>query len=561
MKQTRSKVLIVTGSLTLSSGGMPGTSSQMLKTQRDLFKAYQGAWLDVRLKLEIAELLLKFKLELNSAHFRKAAYHDIVKAYFRSPNSLDVPELTEVSLATLLQREGIDYQVMSVNQACAINLDKDRRFEQCKYVFLSSTLLRDLNELELVAAWFKRPDNKVIAGGALTGFVWQRWHGSPWIDVLAVGYGEYLVPALADWIKNDMKHLEAPPGGRIERRGKGIILCSGLPLSKNLDELPTPDWQLAQQYHQREFPLVLYESVRGCPYRCGFCNYPYLFNDSQFRTRSAEKIAEDWEKLAYSGVKLISCLDSLFTVPRRRLERLCHLLLFRDIQVKWICFARADDLLDPEICGLMREAGCVKVAVGIESGSQKILDNMNKRCSVDNNSRALQNCRNAGLVTSTSLIVGYPGETQRTVRETFDFLNINPPDIFHVYTLSIRAEGLPVLAAANRTRFSLEIHDDGRTAQPYWRHESMSCNNAVDYARWLRISLIQQQVALEGTLFYANSLDWNINHRKPLLEFQKDVVTRHPVINWLAGKADRFASWQLERDMYRRMSDPSQVLV
>jgi radical SAM superfamily enzyme YgiQ (UPF0313 family) len=186
---------------------------------------------------------------------------------------------------------------------------------------------------------------------------------------------------------------------------------------------------------------------------------------------------------------------------------------------------------------------------------------MNKRCSVDNNARALQNCRNAGLVSSISLIVGYPGETQHTVRETFDFLNTNPPDIFHVYTLSIRAEGLPVLADANRTRFSLETHDDGRTAQPYWRHDSMSCNDAVDYARWLRSSLMQQQVALDGTLFYANSLDWNINHRKSLLEFQKDVVTRHPVINWLAGKADRIASWQLERDMYRRMSDPSQVLV
>jgi radical SAM superfamily enzyme YgiQ (UPF0313 family) len=201
--------------------------------------------------------------------------------------------------------------------------------------------------------------------------------------------------------------------------------------------------------------------------RCGvaptaavFCNYPYLFNDNQFRTRSAEKIAEDWHKLAQSGVEYVSCLDSLFTVPRRRLERLCNLLVSRNVRLKWICFARSDDLTDLGICTLMKEAGCVKVAIGVESGSQKLLDYMNQRCSVESGAQALQNCRAAGIATSVSLIVGYPGETENTVGETYDFLAANPPDIFHVYTLTIRSEDLPVMSPTNMARFGLQVDND-----------------------------------------------------------------------------------------------------
>lgn len=557
MNRIPHRVLIVTGSVGLSSTGEPAAGMRSYKMQWDLFKSYKGAWLDIRSKLELVELFLKFKLELKSNRFRKADYRDTVKQYLRSSNSLDVPELTEVILATLLQRAGIEFQIMNVDEVCALDRDMEGRLEEHRCVFLSSTLLRDLNELELVAARLKRPKNRVVVGGALTGFIWEQWRGSPWIDVLAVGYGEYLVPTLADWIRDDFKNLKVPPGGHVENRGKTEVLFSGIPSSNSLDELPTPDWRLAEKYHQREFPIILYESVRGCPYRCGFCNYPYLFNDSQFRIRSAERIVEDWEIIARSGVKYISCLDSLFTLPRQRLIRLCRLLVKRNIQVNWICFARADDLIETEVCELMRKAGCVKVAIGIESGSQKILDNMNKRCTVENNALALNNCRSAGLVTSVSLIVGYPGEDSKTVRETFEFLKRNPPDIFHIYPLAIRAEGLPLLDPSNKSRFALETFDDGRTAQPYWRHQTMCCNEAIDQARWLRNRLMSEGVALEGALFYANSLNWNRSDHRDLLEFQKSLLVHHTMINWMGEKLNRLARWQLARDLDRKMPIPS----
>src|SRR5262249_30717698 len=153
----------------------------------------------------------------------------------------------------------------------------------------------------------------------------------------------------------------------------------GSPDSKDLDWLPTPDWAFAEQYHGRKFELVHYESVRGCPYRCAFCNYPFLFDDTIFRTKSARKIASDWLGYAAKGAKIVNCLDSLFTIPTQRLVELCNILISEGTPINWICYARAGDLARPGIAKLMKQAGCRLVHVGYESGSQTILENMNKR--------------------------------------------------------------------------------------------------------------------------------------------------------------------------------------
>src|SRR5690606_18005 len=139
-----------------------------------------------------------------------------------------------------------------------------------------------------------------------------------------------------------------------------------------------PDWRVAEKYHDTKFSHIYYESVRGCPYRCSFCNYPFLFDDKKFRMKSADKIASDWkfyhEEL---GVQHITCLDSLFTMPKNRLIDLCEQLINNKSTMTWTCYARADDLADEEIVKLMKKAGAHQVQIGIESGNQLMLDQMN----------------------------------------------------------------------------------------------------------------------------------------------------------------------------------------
>ena len=86
-------------------------------------------------------------------------------------------------------------------------------------------------------------------------------------------------------------------GAGVEQRRASPFVYSGVPAGRSLDELITPDWAGRSATTASGFRMIYYESVRGCPYRCNFCNYPFLFDDTVFRYKSARKMADDWAAL------------------------------------------------------------------------------------------------------------------------------------------------------------------------------------------------------------------------------------------------------------------------
>ena len=550
------RVLIVTGGML--SASEPSIAKAIGK-QIASFRASSGAWLDIQLKILASEALLASRLERGSRGYEKATYKGAVDRFFAASTDADPPELTEVVLATLLAAEGIPFDVAAYGDLYADAALRDRLLDASTCVFASTTLIRDLSELAPMVALLKRPHNRVVAGGALGAILHHAWPGVPGLDVLAVGYGELLVPSLAAWIRGGFGDLTPPSGGRVVRKEGTWLLYSGLPATKDLDFLPSPDWSLAERVHGRKFALVHYESVRGCPYRCAFCNYPFLFDDTKFRYRSAERIADDWARLAAMGVKFVSCLDSLFTMPKRRLVRLCNLLLERGIVIKWICYARADDLGDLETCRLMKRAGCHQVQIGVESGSQAQLDNMNKRCTVEANKLALRNCREVGITTLATVIVGFPGETAETIEQSFQCLRESPPDIYYLAPFNTRVEYVPILNDESRARFGIETETDGRSSAPYWRHDTMECTEVGEHIRRFHRRMAEDEVALEGTVFYTGLLSFDARDREHLLDFQRDVSRRHPVVRWTVGRLNAWAQRRLERDARRTFARDRQT--
>ena len=398
----------------------------------------------------------------------------------------------------------------------------------------------------------RAPHNRLVLGGALTGLLVDSWPGMPGVDVLAVGYGEMLVPSLVDYIRSGFTNLVAPPGGKAEQRQHTLVLRSGAPQSRDLDFLPTPDWAASARQHGRQLSMIHYESVRGCPYRCNFCNYPYLFDDTRFRYKSAQRIADDWARYVEElDVEYITCLDSLFTMPRRRLTDLCELLVRRNIRVKWICYARADDLAHRDIVSMMKEAGAHQVQIGIESGDQQLLDNMDKQCSVESNHEALANCREIGLTSVISLIVGFPGENEQSISRTYEFLRATPPDFYFLATFSTRAMGVPVLNDANRRRFGLETDTGLRTVAPYWRHSTMSAKEVGAHVRDLHRRLMGNRVALNAAMFYSGMLRFEPRQREALLDFQQRANDEHPFVRGSMGLAHAAMDWFLSRDFAR----------
>lgn len=524
------KVLIVTGGL------LNANESSIWNALRKQFKQARQSkshWLETKIKLVASELLILGKLK------RK---HGKVAEYYNSQNQT-IPDLTEVVLADLLYREGIAFELMTFDLLFSNPKKANKLLNETSVVFASTTLLHDLSELLPLIKMLNRKHNKIILGGALCGSMYKHWEGDRMVDIMAIGYGEFLVPVLADWIKSNFHNISPPIQGRSVQKENTMFLFSGVPETDNLDFLPTPDWQVAENYHRKKFHHIYYESVRGCPYRCNFCNYPFLFDDKKFRIKSAEKIAADWkyyqDKL---DVQYITCLDSLFTLPKNRLVRLCELLLEQKTDIKWICYARADDLADESLVQLMKAAGVHQVQIGIESGNQMILDQMNKKCTVEHNLAAIENCRKHGITTIISLIVGYPGETEDTLNDTLNFLRKARPDFHFLATFSVRIEDVPMFSKPNRERFGLEKLDNPYSFAPYWTHDTMRCSEVGRQVRRLSMKICEEKISLDGALFYQNIVNYDVSMKDEFLDYQYSLIMENSylrsIFNWLNRKID-----------------------
>ena len=516
LPDTLAKVLVITGGLLNEK---ESSLWRALRKQAAQWSSSESAWLDLKAKAIIGESLVLAGWRRFRCGQRLPGE---VRGYFSDARNMGIPELTEVVLTTALRAEGISYEIATVDDVFRADRTIRAKLAACSVVFLSATLLRDLGEIEPILRRIKRSDNRIVIGGALAAILAEQGEGIPDVDILAVGYGEVLVPILAAYLRSGCRALTAALPASIERRRHSLILRSGMPATRSLDGLATPDWRGAERDHGRRFPLVHYESVRGCPYRCNFCNYPYLFDDEKFRYRSARKIADDWQRYRDElGVEFVSCLDSLFTMPRRRLAGLCEELVRRRINVKWICYARADDLADGDVAAMMKAAGAHQVQIGIESGDPQVLANMNKQCTVEQNGVALDNCRAVGLTSVVSLVVGFPGETEASLATTYRFLRDHPPDFYFLAIFSTRVAGVPVLSDVNRARFGLHVDSNPRTVAPYWRHASMSSADVGRHVRHLNRQLIEDRVALNAATFYSGMLGFSSSQRDALLDFQR----------------------------------------
>jgi radical SAM superfamily enzyme YgiQ (UPF0313 family) len=539
-----SKVLIVTDGL-LSLGEPSPVAA--LRKQLQVHRNSAGPWLDLRVKLQILERVLPAKLFMRSRKASSASFFPTANRLLSGNINLGAPELTEVVLMTLLEAEGVSYEATTYSELAANASERERLLASTNCVFASATMLRGLPEVRVVAKLLKRSHNRVMLGGALTAVLHDSWPGVPGIDLLAVGYGEWLVPALVSWIRSGCTTLEPPPRGNVVYRGDTPILYSGLPAGRNLDKLIRPDWSLAERYHGRKFPLVHYESVRGCPYRCQFCNYPYLFADDVFRTKSAERIAKDWIEYAGNGARIINCLDSLFTVPRKRLLELCDALEGKNI--RWICYARADDLARPGIVERMLAAGCTQVQIGIESGDQQILDNMNKRCTVESNLQAMKTCRELGLSTVVSVIIGFPGETTETVNVTLDHLRSGMPDFYYASPLSVLVQNLPLMSEESRRRFGLQTNG-GNSSSPYWSHDTMDAAEAIRHVGRFNETMMKDNISLEAGQFYAAMPDYRREtDRDDLLAYQQASINAVPWLRTTLRFVGGLVQRRLENDM------------
>jgi len=248
------------------------------------------------------------------------------------------------------------------------------------------------------------------------------------VDVVVMGEGEETVKELAKATESgdDLSKVD----GICFRRDGRVIHTPEKALIKDIDTLPLPAWDLfPQSIYMRAptgrlpLPVAYISTTRGCPYNCTYCYHP--FQNRKVRMHSAERVAEEIKILKKRyNINSVVFADDLFMVNKKRVHEICDLIEKDKLNIKWLAASRVNTL-DEDVLRHMRHAGCICLGFGVESGSQKILDNIKKNATVSQAKDAIRLCRKAGIDPSCSFMIGNVGETRETIFETVSFITEN----------------------------------------------------------------------------------------------------------------------------------------
>ncbi|WP_437601980.1 PhpK family radical SAM P-methyltransferase [Sorangium sp. So ce590] len=223
--------------------------------------------------------------------------------------------------------------------------------------------------------------------------------------------------------------------------------------------------------------MVSVRTARSCPFACAFCGFPT--RAGKYTYAGVDLVERELDALHARGVTTISFLDDTFNVPKRRYKDLLRLMIRKRYGFRWNSFYRADEG-DEEAIELMRESGCEGVFLGVESGSDRMLALMNKTARRADYLAAIPQLKAAGIVTHANLIVGFPGETPGSVRETEDLLARAQPDFYRAQ-LWYADPSTPIW----KRRLELGIRGSGFS----WRHATMTSDEAAGWVDRMLLSV------------------------------------------------------------------------
>ncbi|MFZ4613549.1 MAG: B12-binding domain-containing radical SAM protein, partial [Bacteroidia bacterium] len=173
-------------------------------------------------------------------------------------------------------------------------------------------------------------------------------------------------------------------------------------------------------------------TMRGCPYTCKWCSRA-VYGQS-YRRKNAKLVVDELQKIQNQyNFDTIWFVDDVFTVSHKWLLEFTNEITNRKVKIKYECITRADRM-NEDVIKLLKQSGCYRVWIGAESGSQKVIDLMDRRVDVNQVREMIIETRKSGIEAGTFIMLGYPGEKEYDIIETLNHLKISNPDYFTITT-------------------------------------------------------------------------------------------------------------------------------
>jgi len=271
------------------------------------------------------------------------------------------------------------------------------------------------------------PDVKIVFGGVAATFLWEHFLTHfPEIDFVVIGEGEYTFLNLIKWIQSDEKQPIAHIKGIAFKKDGKAVRTDPAELIHDLDRLPVP----SKYFNYRHLSLT-----RGCPGKCTFCGSPKFWGP-KIRFHSPEYFVDELERLYKKGINFFYFSDDTFSVNKKIVVQICKKIIDKKLNVSWVAISRVNTMSE-DIFSWMRKAGCIQISYGVESGSKKIRNFLNKKVSDAEVEKAFAMTVKYGILPRAYFIYGCPGESPETIQETIHLIEKIKPLVIHFFVLSI----------------------------------------------------------------------------------------------------------------------------
>jgi p-methyltransferase len=392
-------------------------------------------------------------------------------------NVFNLPNLAVCYLKSFLSRRGLNIEIVNFFNAEKEHFAALLR-ESPNAVALTTTFYTDDEPVIELVDFIRQhcPETKIVVGGphifnlhthhdpATQEFLWKKLGA----DVYVYDpQGESTLSRILHHLRESPeKDLSSIPNLIYRTNGDTFEKTGKLVENNDLDE-NTVDWS----FFDRDFmtPTVSMRTARSCAFKCSFCSYPFLAGE--LTLTSLEAVEKEMRYLKENGVKNINFIDDTFNIPLPRFKDLCRMMIRNKFDFNWYSMYRCSNS-DDEAFELLAESGCKGVFLGIESGSNTILKNMNKAAKRERYMDGIGKLHKNNVITMASFIVGFPGETEETIQETIDFIEQTSPTFYRAM-LYYHDVKVPIHKQAK----DFELTGAGYS----WKHKTMDWQRAADW--------------------------------------------------------------------------------
>ena len=258
----------------------------------------------------------------------------------------------------------------------------------------------------------------VMGGPHVTFWAEEAMRSLPELDLIVLGEGEHTAIDLARETEKDGHWSKVK--GIVYRHGSEVLRTGPREQIVDLDSLPMPARHLFPlgRYRALGMPITMTTS-RGCPFQCIFCVGRKMVG-ARVRYRNPEKVVDELEYLRGLNFQQINIVDDLFTASQDHCLAVCDEIRRRELKARWTSFSRVDTI-SRELLMEMKKAGCYAVSFGVETGNPDMLKTIKKKISLERVIETANLCRNVGVEAHFTFILGLPGETPETLKQTMDF--------------------------------------------------------------------------------------------------------------------------------------------